>query len=449
MCFNYNTLHTSFLINPVYLLITLPRSSIDFLYLSRVLIASKKTSTMRYLLLAALTLMILSCETSQKTKLKNGDYRATINVGGGKELPFNFKLKEDGNMEMYNAEEIIDAEEILYFNDSVRINFEVYEGYISGKLVDGNLLGGKYIKESLDRVVSVKFEHGRTDRFLDLKPTDQNITGIWEMIFTEEDGSTFKGKGIFEQQGNEMTGTIRTTTGDYRYLEGAVSGKDLKLSVFDGAHAFLFTANVDGDKIDNGTFHSGDHYQAKFSAIRNPNFELPNEDSLTYLKEGYDKFDFSFPNLDDEITSLSDDRFNNKVVVVQIFGSWCPNCLDESRYYSAYYNHNNHPDLEFVALAFEYAKTKESAIKGLKRLKENIGIEYPILLAQFGSSDKAEAQKKVPMLNHVLSYPTTIIIDKTGEVRKIHTGFNGPATRQKYSDFKIEFESFLDELLAE
>lgn len=404
---------------------------------------------MRYLIFSFVILVVVSCDTAQHKTLKTGAYRATIDVGGGKELPFNFELSADGNIEMYNAEETIEAEEIIYYSDSVRINFQVYEGYIAGKLDNGNVSGAKYIKESLDRIVPVKFAHGITDRFLNVKPTDQSVDGIWEMSFTEDDGSTFAGKGIFKQDGNKMSGTIRTTTGDYRYLEGVVSGTELKFSVFDGAHAFLFTAKINGNKITEGTFHSGDHYQARFSAIQNAGFELPAEDSLTFLKDGYDSFDFSFPNLDDKIISLSDSAFDNKVVIVQIMGSWCPNCIDESRYYAQYYKKNADPGLQFIALAFEYAKTKDGAFKSLNRLKENIGIDYPILLAQFGSSDKDEAQKKVPMLNHVLSYPTTIFIDKTHKVRKIHTGFNGPATGQKYIDFKADFESFINTLLEE
>ena len=404
---------------------------------------------MRYVIFNFIILAIVSCETTQHTTLIPGAYRATIDVGGGKELPFNFKLGADGNIEMYNAEETIEAEEIIYYSDSVRINFQVYEGYIAGKLDNGNISGAKYIKESLDRIVPVKFTHGITDRFLNVKPTDQSVDGIWEMLFTENDASTFAGKGIFKQNGNKMSGTIRTATGDYRYLEGVVSGTDLKFSVFDGAHAFLFTAMINGNEITEGTFHSGDHYQAKFTATKNAEFELPDEDSLTFLKDGYDSFDFSFPDLDDKIISLSDTAFENKVVVVQIMGSWCPNCIDESKYYAEYYRKNAHPDLQFVALAFEYAKTKTSAFKSLNRLKENLGIDYPILLAQIGSSDKTEAQKKVPMLNHLLSYPTTIFIDKTHKVRKIHTGFNGPATGQKYIDFQADFESFINALLEE
>jgi len=130
-------------------------------------------------------------------------------------------------------------------------------------------------------------------------------------------------------------------------------------------------------------------------------------------------------------------------------GTWCPNCLDESKFLSSYYQQHKKEDLEVLALAFEVAKTKEKAFQRINRLQERIGINYPILLAHFGSENKVEAHKQLPMLNHIISFPTTIFIDKKGSVRKIHTGFNGPATGQKYIDFKKEFESFVSQLLQE
>ncbi|WP_317127930.1 peroxiredoxin family protein [Hyunsoonleella flava] len=167
------------------------------------------------------------------------------------------------------------------------------------------------------------------------------------------------------------------------------------------------------------------------------------------MKEGYEKIDFSFPDDSGNMVSLDDERFKDKVVIIQIMGTWCPNCLDESEFYAEYYNANEHKDLEIIALAFEYVNSKENAFNNIKRLKDKTGINYPVLLAQYGSSSKAKAQEKLPMLNHVLSYPTTIFVDKNGKVRKIHTGFNGPATGQKYIEFKEEFNVFVNELLAE
>lgn len=123
--------------------------------------------------------------------------------------------------------------------------------------------------------------------------------------------------------------------------------------------------------------------------------------------------------------------------------------MDETKYFSQFYRDLNSDDFEIVSLAFEYAKTEASAMKAIKRLKKAIEVPYPILLAQYGTSSKQKANEKLPMLNHVLSYPTTLFLDKKGVVRKIHTGFNGPATGADYITFVKEFETYVNRLLEE
>lgn len=225
-----------------------------------------------------------------------------------------------------------------------------------------------------------------------------------------------------------------------------MDGDSLKLSAFDGAHAFLFTAKVTDSSM-TGIFYSGNHFKEPFVSTRNDGYELPDPDSLTFINEGYDKLAFTFPDFNGKMISLNDEEYYEKVVIVQLMGTWCPNCLDESKFLVNYLNKNE--NLKVIGLAFESAKTEEKAFKGIERLKDRIGLSYPILLAQFGSVDKVEAQQKLPMLNHVLSFPTTIFIDKKGAVRKIHTGFNGPATGDKFIEFRKDFNQIVTELLNE
>ncbi|WP_330400381.1 peroxiredoxin family protein [Cellulophaga sp. RHA19] len=210
----------------------------------------------------------------------------------------------------------------------------------------------------------------------------------------------------------------------------------------------MFTGKLT-DSVLEGTFYSGNHFKEPFLAKRNESYELPADTTLTYLNEGYKKLDFSFPDVNNKTISLSDKVYQNKVVIVQIMGTWCPNCLDETKFLTQFLKDNKNEDLKIISLAFEYAKTKESAFNKIKRLKEKIGVEYPILLAQYGNSSKQKAQQKLPMLNHILSYPTTILIDRSGNVRKIHTGFNGPATGEKYTEFKTDFTQTINSLLKE
>jgi thiol-disulfide isomerase/thioredoxin len=407
-----------------------------------------KSNYMQKIYILFLGILLISCAQKETKKeafiLKDGSWRVALTVQDAKVLPFIFTTTAKG-IEIHNAEERISVDDITIKNDSITIKMDVYEGVLKGKFTDQNTIKGEFVKVSLDRYVPFTGTFGETKRFSNIKGNAKaTITGNWETVFSPTvEADKYIAKGIFKQNGNNVTGTFRTTTGDYRYLEGILNGDQLQLSAFDGAHAFLFTAIVT-DSTMVGEFQSGNHWKEPFTAKRNENYELPDAKSLTYIKEGYDEFNFSFPDITGEMISLTDKYFYGKVRIVQIMGTWCPNCLDESKYYAKFAKNN--PDVKFVALAFEYTKTKEKAFGNIKRLQERLNIPYPILLAQFGTSDKKKAQEKLPMLNHVLSYPTTIFIDKKGKVRSIHTGFNGPATGDEYIAFKKDFENFVSEL---
>lgn len=404
---------------------------------------------MRRIFSLVLLVILASCKSKVSTKvLKNGSYRALLQVKDGYELPFIFEVEAPKQMKIYNAEEVIEVDEIEYRNDSVFITTPVFEGYFAA-VFNGNNLKGEFIKESREHFVPFSAVYKATERFTDTSKPNANVSGVWETVFSPNiEGDEYVAKGIFEQKDGTVTGTFRTETGDYRYLEGVMSGDSLRLSTFDGAHAFLFVAKVEDSTLE-GMFYSENHFKEPFIAKRNADYELPSADALTYLKEGYDSLDFSFPDANGNIVSLSDESFKNKVVVVQVMGTWCPNCLDESKYYTDFYKVNKDKGFEIVALAFEYAKTEAKAFERIERLISGLEIDYPVLLAQYGGTDKVDAQKKLPMLNRVISYPTSIFIDKTGMVRKIHTGFNGPATGEKYTEFKTEFEQFVASLIKE
>ncbi|MBT8264509.1 MAG: TlpA family protein disulfide reductase, partial [Muriicola sp.] len=328
--------------------------------------------------------LLLSCKQSKEAVLNEGVWRGTMEVMDNQELPFNFTIEKEGNeyvMEMFNADEVLRIDEITMTADSIYIKMPVFEGYIAGTHKE-NSITGSFIKESLDRVVPFSAVYGDTTRFKSNTPEASNVSGIWETTFSSGTEEQYIAKGIFNQIGPKVTGTIRTTTGDYRYLEGVMEGDSLKLSTFDGAHVFLFQAKV-GDSTLQGTFYSGNHFKEPFEAKRNDLYELPDADSLTFIKEGYEKFSFAFPDADGAMVSLEDEQFKDKVVVVQIMGTWCPNCLDETKFLVRYLEKTPLENVAVVGIAFEYAKTEEKAYKAISRLKERIGVTYPIVLAQY------------------------------------------------------------------
>jgi thiol-disulfide isomerase/thioredoxin len=396
-----------------------------------------------------LFVLCTSCRDSEAVVLSEGIWLAELEVDDNQNLPFNFNLKSTGSgtyaIELYNADETIFIDEIKVKKDSVVIRFPVFEGYLAGKFTAKEIMG-KFIKENEETVLPFRAVHGIKERFKSDGIPNTNISGDWEVEFRPDNGESYMAKGIFRQVDDKVSGTFRTSTGDYRFLEGINSVDSVKFSTFDGTRAYLFKAKTTDTSMV-GVFYTGKDSKEHFVAKRNENYELPNSETLTYMKKGHDKLSFSFPDSEGNLVSLSDPVFKDKVVIVQIMGTWCPNCLDETKFLVDYLQKNSKEKIAVIALAFEYAKTEEAAFKAIIRLKDRIGVEYPILLAQYGGIDKEMAQEKLPMLNHVFSFPTTIIIDKKGDVQKIYTGFNGPATGSNYDSFKKDFHNFILQLL--
>lgn len=399
---------------------------------------------------------VLACKKDKQEQVivnkefKPGTYRASLAIKDQKELPFVFTVDSTNSLIVYNASEEIIVDDIQVKGDSVSIKMPVFDANLKAEIDEKGNLKGYYSKGPKNKKVPFTAIYDVHFSYPTTANTHIPVEGAWEVTFSPNTDDSYKAKGIFKDgKDNKITGTFLTETGDYRFLDGVVDNDKLQLSCFDGAHAFLFDGFIKGDSITSGMFYSGNHYKEPWVAVRNDTYELTDPNTLTYLKKSYDKVEFSFPDLEGNQISLTDDRFKNKAVIIQIMGSWCPNCLDESKYLSQFYKENKSDAIEIVALAFENAKTIEKVTSNLTRLKNRIGIEYPILIAQTGSASKKLAAEKLPMLNHILSYPTTIFIDKKGVVRKIHTGFNGPATGEKYTQFTIEFEAFVAELASE
>lgn len=373
------------------------------------------------------------------------------------ELPFTFEVvhtsPKDFHINIINGDERIRVDDITIgldrqtAKDTVIINFPLYDSYIKA-IFEERVMEGDWIVTNRGEYYSIPFEahHGRNHRFSTLKKTPKiDVSGKWEVTFSPTEDPE-KAIGEFVQEGNKVTGTFLTETGDYRFLEGEIQANKLYLSVFDGAHAFLFEAKILEDETMIGSFRSGKHYRVLWEAKRNENVKLTSANELTFLNEGYDKVEFEFENPEGKMISLNDERYKGKNKIVQIFGTWCPNCRDETDFLLDYLKRKNPKNLEVIALAFEKHKEKEKAMATIKRYRDKLEAPYEMVWA--GPSNKKEAAKSLPMLNHILSYPTMIFIDKNDKVRKIHTGFSGPATSE-FPAYKKEFEAFMEELLNE
>lgn len=398
------------------------------------------------LVLLALT-VLFSCNTNGS--LKEGPWRGVVKMQG-QEMPMNFFVKKAGDnyqVVMQNIDEEIVLDEIRIAGDSVLMNMHIFDTEIHAR-IEGETLSGYYVKNyEKDFKLPFNATYGESHRFVKVASTaTEDFSGTYAVDFVHE-GDTTVAVGIFHQSGNELTGTFLTPIGDYRYLQGNVENGEMMLSTFDGNHAFVFKARKTEEGTLIGDFWSGKDWHETWTGVKDDNATLPDPESLTFLKEGYDKIEFSFPDVNGNMVSLTDERFKNKVVILQIFGTWCPNCMDETKFLAQWYPKNKDRGVEILGLAYEAKDDFEYASSRVTKMKEKLSVPYDFVIA--GTKDKEEAAKTLPMLNHVLSFPTTIFIGKDGAVKRIHTGFSGPGTGIYYERLIQRFNQTVNACLEE
>ncbi len=372
------------------------------------------------------------------------------------ELPFLMEVKYINDtsftVELINGEERIKVapEDIKHGRnrqtgkDTLRIDFPVFGSYIRA-LYQERVIEGEWVVPAKNLSIPFMARYGQNHRFttLNKKPT-ADLTGKWDCNFDMAAKTPYKAIGELTQTGNILRGTFRTETGDYRFLDGEVQADKFYLSCFDGAHAFLFEGKIRPDGHLDGSFRSSTSAPEIWEGKRNAAAELKNANTLTSANtEG--TISFNFPNADGKRVALSD--YGNKVKILQLMGTWCPNCFDETRFIINYLKQN--PDLSdkiaVIPLAFE--RNADVAATQVATYKKKMGVPYDILIAGTTTS-KDSAAKALPFLNKVVAYPTMVFLDKNNRVKRIHTGFDGPAT-SKHADFAKEFDVFIKKLIAE
>jgi thiol-disulfide isomerase/thioredoxin len=409
---------------------------------------------LRFVLITLSFVMLFGAAWAQ-TKLQTGVWRGALKTSSGNELPFNFDVANIGahqQLTIINGAERLKVTDVKIVADSVFIHMPLFDSEFRLKL-DSEGLKGRWIKHYGDHDAAMNFTatpHTAWRFFKSAKKPSFNVTGRWATIFDDGTPAREELVGEFKQAGSILTGTFLSISGDYRYLQGEVTGDQLYLSCFDGGHAYLFTAKInDAKTISGGKYYAGLSGLDTWKAVKNANAKLPDAYSLTVLKPGYKKIAFTFKDISGKKVSINDSRFKNKVVIVQILGSWCPNCMDETNYLvNSYYKKYHNKGVEIIGLAYERTTDFAKSQRTLRQLKSHFNITYPLLITGYTPS-KGDPEKSLPMLADFKGFPTTIIIDKKGDVRKIHTGFSGPGTGVYYTQFKAEFEKLTDDLLAE
>jgi thiol-disulfide isomerase/thioredoxin len=390
----------------------------------------------------------------RKPVQKYGDDRdIEKNFDKDAELAFNFEVVYDDSstfhIVLHNADERIKVTDISFgrdkatAKDTVIIRFPVYDTYIKAIYEDGVLEGEWIVNYRENYKIPFKAIHGISDRYDFVSKNPVQLAGTWNSTFELGTPDQYPAIALLKQNGQKVTGTFLTETGDYRYMEGIATENKLYLSAFDGAHAFLINAKVMTDKTMGGTFRSGTHYTTNWEGKLDSSAKLKDAYQLT---KAVDDRPLIFKFLDTELKSISinDPRYANKVKIVQIMGTWCPNCMDETVFLKEYMTKPSSKDVAWISLGFERYKDTARSIKALQQFKKELKLNHDVLYA--GYYDKKVASLSMPQLDKIMAYPTLLILDQSNKIVKIHTGFSGPATSE-YKNFLTDFDETIKRLL--
>ncbi|WP_198163608.1 peroxiredoxin family protein [Pedobacter cryoconitis] len=396
---------------------------------------------------------LLSLGASAQTSLRHGAWRAALLRNDGNKIIFNLDIQQQKGKTVFyivNEPEKMLADEVTIVKDSVFINMPVFESAFRLKIISKDSLSGTWIRKTTSKDIVMPFTATTQEayRFPAVHgDATESVAGKWKIDFTRSNNSEREAIGQFVQNGNQVTGSILTPSGDYRYLSGIVTGDSLQISTFDGIHAMVFTGKINKGNITNGNLYSGPVSKEVWTAKKDDQAALSTE-QVTRLKDGEDgHLNFSFPDIDGKQVSIQDKRFKNKVVIIQLMGSWCPNCMDETAFLSEYYDKNNKKGVEVIGLAYEYTTDFKRSAASVRKFQKRFKVKYPLLITPATVSDSLHTEKTLPQLTAIKVFPTTLILDKSGKVTEITTDFYGPGTGDYYTRYKAAFEKKINALL--
>lgn len=358
----------------------------------------------------------------------------------GQRVDFQLELSNGPRAALLNGRDRIPSSGGSSNGGKLRLEFKDWDAVLEAQ-VSQNAIDGAFTR-TWRKTKLVREFHARRPTPKPAASTGGDISGAW--LFEFDDGKArSEWRGQFEQKGNDATGVLIPVSGDTGELTGRMENGKLRLGRFDGIRTLLLNVSLTAQGTLEGTFQFAPTIY-KVTARRAGATGGPDALGYTSMKNPTEPFRFDFPDLDGKAVSSMDARFQGKVLIVTITGSWCPNCHEEAPLLNEFYERYKARGLEIVALGFEYTGDVDRDRRQLKLFADKHGIRYPILLA--GTTE--DASEKLAQLENFGAYPTTIFIGRDGLVKSIHAGYDGPSTGARHTAMKHEMTKLVEELLA-
>jgi thiol-disulfide isomerase/thioredoxin len=404
---------------------------------------------MRKLLTATLFLLApLFTSPAARAQSIAGMWDATINFNDT-EIPFKMGISGDGaNVKgwFFNGDDKEISNRGKLENGALELDFDSYLAKLTATVKDG-VIEGEYgpILKKMYKVTATR----ATGKPVVAGGSAPSVSGQWDLEGVASSKGEKTWRMILRQSGGEISGAILRVDGDTGTLTGSFKDGKFVLSHFSGSRPALLILKPASD----GTIDvslSGLHGFSEMKAVRPAEArakglpEPTDADLHTTVKDPKAPFAFSFPDLNGNVVSNTDARFRGKVVLINITGSWCPNCHDEAPFLAAMYNKYHDQGLEIVALSFEEADQLTNPTR-LKAFIKEYGIKYTVLLG----GETNSAKEKLTQAVNWDAWPTTFFVGRDGLVRGAHAGFPSPGSGELYKQEKDEFVAKVEKLLAE
>ncbi len=398
-------------------------------------------------------LFLASCtEHSRPVGMTPGQWSLAFPVNDSISIPVRLSVDSAGGWVLYNWTEQIPLEALTWAADSFHVKLPLFNSSLHGRLHNDTLVSGYWQDHSRQGQYRVDFT-GSPAAFADFSAHHPGDEGKrYRVTFNPDvDSLRYPSVALLHRSGSNLSGTFMTETGDYRFLQGTLdstrSPAPFYLSCFDGTHLFHFTGSFErGDSvISRGLFYSGNHSVETWEARHDDAAALTDPDSLTYVTTSGEPLRFSVTNSSGMPVTFDVSSLKGKVTLVQLHGTWCPNCTDESVWLGDIYRRYNSRGLQVIPVAFERNGGQEDLLRNVARQFRQLNLPY----ASYLGGEKHMSNQVFPMLNAVMSYPTLLVVDRKGVVRKIHTGFYGPGTGRYYQHYTSRLELFITQLLEE
>ncbi|HTO72203.1 MAG TPA: TlpA disulfide reductase family protein, partial [Gemmatimonadales bacterium] len=313
-----------------------------------------------------------------------GDWRSTLDLAGGE---LHFEVRVEGRSgalggRLCNGSECRPFSAVVVTGDSVLFEMADYAATIRASWTADSMVGVYHnVGVKGPRTIPFRASRGRWPR----STAPAALLGSWDAILINDFGTSPRVLQ-FRMGSQGLEGVVLSNSGDYGLFSGEFAADSFKLQHFDGTFVFMFTGEIRADTL-RGIFHAGLKTETPFFAVRStgkPHLTPPTEVTRADTSAA---FRFSYPDLAGRIVSNDDSMFRGKVLVVDLFGTWCSTCHDSAPTLVQLYHDYHKQGLEIVGLGYEVSGDSAVDLPLIRRYRDKFHIPFTLLLA--GTNDVA------------------------------------------------------------